>query len=97
MINRVYMVVERRYHKTGMVPAVELDVLGVFSSKRKSIEFIRLALEDDNSGIERDTLLDIWIENVDEYFGVTEIIDTRDASKWVSIEDDNNFQYIDWI
>ena len=95
MINRVYMVVQRQYiDKADMV---DLDVLGVFSSKRKSVEFIRLALDDDNSGIEQDTLLDIWIENVDEYFGDVEIIDTRDASDWVSAEDDNNFQYIDWI
>jgi len=81
---KVWVVVERITEKVGVKEFVDLDMLGIFSSKYKAIEFIRRAMSDDNSGIDSTTLLDIWIENIDGYFSHTEIIDTKLAGAWLT-------------
>ena len=65
---------------------VDLEVLSVCSSKDKATRFIKKALDDNNSGIENNTVLDIWIEEIDGYFSTTEIIDTKPALEWLSNE-----------
>lgn len=85
---KVWVVVERRTEKVGTKEFVDLDdMLGIFSSKYKAIEFIRRAMSDNNSGIDSTTLLDIWIEDIDGYFSNIEIIDTKLAGAWLKKND----------
>jgi len=53
------------------------------SSIEKCINFLKRALEDQNSGIEETSIIQITEEELDEYFGEINRIGRKTVSEWI--------------
>lgn len=79
--------------KVYTVESVECDdynrdfqLLNIASSLEKAINFIERCLDDPNSGVGNDTLIQITEETVDGYFENTQIINRISAKDWMDYE-----------
>lgn len=83
VLNQVF-VVEMLYKYSDS----EYDVIGVFSSFENAITFIKKALEDENSGIGKDSIIQITIEKLDSYFEF-EFVNRLTAKEWILKENES--------
>lgn len=80
---KVYSVNEVIVEEFGEI-AVDICCLHIASSLENAMGFIKEAVEDESSGIEKDTILQVDVENVDSYFSMEDkSLGRKSAESWL--------------